>query len=179
MSEPFLGQITLFGFNFAPRGWALCDGQLLPISQNEALFSLLGTMYGGDGRTTFGLPDLRGRVPIHAGKAPGLSNYPQGARGGTETVTLSIDQMPAHSHGATTTIRGHADPGNARAPGGNTWAESDDRDYTDQAPSEELHSGNAQTTIQDTGGSQSHENRQPYIVVRYCIALVGVYPSRS
>ena len=177
MAEPFLGQISLFGYSFAPRGWANCDGQLLAISQNTALFSLLGTTYGGDGRTNFGLPDLRGRVAIHTGNGPGLSNYALGAKGGTENVTLSVSQIPAHSHGATTTIRGHADPGNSRAPGGNTWAESDDRDYTDQAPSEELHSGSAQTTIQNTGGGQSHDNQQPYLVVRYCIALTGIFPS--
>jgi len=100
-SEPFLGEICWIGFNFAPRGWALCDGQLLSISQNDALFSLLGTTYGGDGRTTFGLPDLRGRSPIHVGQGPGLSNYQWGQKGGVETVTLTINQMPSHTHAIT------------------------------------------------------------------------------
>jgi len=136
--DPFLAQITMFGGNFAPRGWAYCDGQLIAISQNSALFSLLGTTYGGDGRTTFALPDLRGRVPIHAGTGPGLSTYRLGARGGTETVTLNTLQIPSHSHAASFTPTGGGGGGAATAtvkavtgannqtddPTGNFWAQS-------------------------------------------------------
>jgi microcystin-dependent protein len=179
MSEPFIGQISLFGFNFAPRGWAHCNGQILQISQNTALFSLLGTTYGGDGRTTFGLPDLRGRVPIHPGQGTGLSNYAWGQRGGAENIPLNVQQMPAHNHVATTTIHGFSGPGNDRSPEDHAWAESDDRDYTDQAPDVDLGSASAQTTIQATGGGQAHENRQPYLALYFGIALQGVYPSRN
>jgi microcystin-dependent protein len=175
-SEPFIGQIQMFGFNFAPRGWTTCDGQLLPISQYQALFSLLGTIYGGDGRTTFGLPDLRGRVAIHMGQGAGLSNRPIGSRGGSETVTLTVGQIPSHNHIATA----HAtdERGNAETPGGNVWAKkARDDDYSTDPPAVTMNA--AAVTIGNTGSSQSHENMPPFLTVNFSIALVGLYPSRN
>ena len=163
MAEPFVGEIRLVGFSFAPRGWAFCDGQLLPISQNNALFSLFGTTYGGDGRTTFALPDLRGRVPIHKGQGPGLSRYVQGQKGGAETVTLTVAQIPAHSHNHSGNLR----------PGDNPVGTSNAVDVRQNiAP-------NATFNSQNTGGGQSHENRPPYLVLNFVVALVGLYPSRQ
>ena len=182
MSEPFLGQIMMVGFNFAPRGWALCDGQLLPIAQNTALYSLLGTTYGGDGRTTFGLPDLRGRVAIHTGRGPGLSDYPQGVKGGAEVVQLSTAQMPSHAHGVSATAKATASDGNQSTPDGHTWA-ADPRGatkiYSDATPDKDMKAGSVVATAQNAGGSQVHENRPPYQVVRFVIALVGIFPSRD
>lgn len=159
--EAFIGQIIMFGGNFAPRGWALCDGQLLAISSNSALFSILGTTYGGDGRSTFGLPDLRGRAAIHPGNGPGLSNYRLGEKGGVENVTLTTAQIPSHDHGVTV-----AEPKN----GGLVSVASSDSDQKKPLP------GGA---IGKTGGGQGHENRQPYQCVNYIIALQGTYPSRN
>lgn len=175
-SEPFIGQIQMVGFNFPPRGWANCDGQLLAISSNTALFSLLGTMYGGDGRTTFALPDLRGRVAIHIGNGPGLSNYSQGQKGGAEFVTLSVNQMPSHSHNAR--LRGTDDRGDQATPGGNSLAsKSRTNIYSSSAPDVDLVADSVQLT--NSGGSQAHENRMPYLGVRHVIALQGIFPSRS
>lgn len=171
MSEPFLAEIKLFGGNFAPRGWAFCEGQLLPISQNSALFSLLGTFYGGDGRTTFALPDLRGRVPFHPGRGPGLSSYQIGQRGGAETNTLSINQLPSHSHGNN---MASAAEGDSNDPAGKLLAKSDARAYTATGPAV-ASAGNTA----NSGGGQAIDNRQPYIAMNYIIALQGVYPSRS
>ncbi len=165
--EPFIGEIKMFGGNFAPRGWALCDGQLLPISQYSALFSILGTTYGGDGRTTFGLPDLRGRVAMHAGNGPGLSPRNLGRKAGSETVTLTTNQMPSHHHGL---VSGNAN-NEAQAAGHLIGKEGR---YANSVGST-MH----QASIQNAGGGQSHENMQPYLVVNYIIALQGVYPSRS
>jgi microcystin-dependent protein len=174
MSEPFIGQIQMFGFNFAPRGWAFCDGQLLPISQNTALFSLLGTTYGGDGRTTFALPDLRGRVPIHEGQGAGLSDYRLGQRAGAETTTLSIANLPAHNHAAS--AAGPA--GNANDAIGNIWA--DDAGVSSATYSSGAASGTMRAdAIGNTGGGQAFDNRQPYLTVNFCIALVGLFPSRN
>ena len=122
--ESYLGQIQMFGFNFAPRGWAFCDGQLLPIAQNTALFSLLGTIYGGDGRTTFGLPDLRGRVPVHLGQGPGLANFTIGQKGGFATTTLSVQQMPLHAHAAQTTVHAGSATSDSGDPEDNLWGAS-------------------------------------------------------
>ena len=170
---PFLGQIMMFGGNFAPRGWAMCDGQLLPISQNSALFSILGTTYGGDGRTTFGLPDLRSRSPMHAGTGPGLSPKTLGAKGGHETFTLTTNQLPSHSHSLV------ADNKNAKqtSPVGNYLAISDGVDiYRDDIDSPSaLNAG----SIGNTGGGQSVNNESPYQVVTFVIALTGVFPSRN
>ncbi len=172
--DPFLGQTILFAGNFAPRGWAFCDGQLLSISANSALFSILGTTYGGDGRTTFALPDMRGRVSVHPGTAPGLSNIRLGQRSGTETVSLSVSQIPAHAHlvGCTSTL------GNQDSPVAHIPAAEDVPTaslWSDQAPNGTMNSG----VIESTGGSQPIDNRQPYLGVNYIIALQGLYPSRN
>jgi len=167
--EPFLGQIQLFGFGWAPTGWALCNGQLLSISQNTALFSLLGTTYGGDGRTTFGLPDLRGRAPIGQGQGPGLSNYDLGQVGGEEGVTLNINEMPSHGHGVTGSSGATSKSPAGLAPGfvngGAAYAAPDG-------------TGMANNMINNTGGNQPHDNMQPYLGCCYCIAVEGIYPSR-
>jgi len=169
---PFIAEIIMFGGNFAPRGWALCDGQLLPISQYSALFSILGTTYGGDGRTTFALPDLRGRVPIHPGHGPGLSDYRLGQKSGAETVTLTVAQMPSHNH----TMGISEEDGNSNEANGNLLATA--------TAGLMYHNGNADGTlnansIRNTGGGQSHTNIQPYLCVNFIIALQGVFPSRS
>lgn len=171
MSEPFVGEIRMFAGNFAPRGWAFCDGQLLAVSQNDALFSLLGTIYGGDGRTTFGLPDLRGRVPIHAGSGPGLSPRRLGAKAGAEKVTLTVNQMPSHSHSVQTASAGGND-----SPQGNTFAPGSSPSYAAGAPSpsSQFPAG----IMSKVGGSRSHTNLMPFLCINYIIALVGIYPSR-
>ena len=167
MSQPFYGQIQPFGFNFAPRGWAMCNGQILPIAQNTALFSLLGTTYGGNGQTTFALPDLRSRVPVHFGQGPGLSNYDLGQQGGGETVTLTAAEMPVHTHGATgsSTFTTKNPGGKVPAPGGAYGTPAD----TSMDPA----------MIQAAGGSQPHANIQPYLAINWCIALEGIFPSRN
>ncbi|KJZ17564.1 phage tail protein [Loktanella sp. S4079] len=168
--EPILGQVIMFGGNFAPRGWAFCDGQLLPIASNSALFSLLGTTYGGDGRSTFGLPDLRGRAPIHAGTGNGLSPRQIGQRVGREDVTLTVAEMPAHGHGvmASSSAADSVRPSNDYLASANIYSNEPGR----------LNELGTQT-ITPTGGSQPHENMQPSLVINYIIALQGVYPSRS
>jgi microcystin-dependent protein len=174
MSDPFIAEIIMFGGNFAPRGWALCDGQLLPISSNSALFSILGTTYGGDGRTTFALPDLRGRAAIHPGSGPGLSTYRLGQKAGVENVNLSINQIPSHTHQA----KAFAGAGNKNTAAGSAW--SDDAGvswaaYSSSSPNADMHSG----AIANAGGSQPHTNIQPVLCVNFIIALVGVFPSRN
>jgi len=175
MSIPFLGQITMFGGNFAPRGWAFCDGQLLSIAQNTALFSLLGTTYGGDGRTTFGLPDLRGRLPVHAGQGPGLSNIPIGAKAGTEQVTLSATQIPSHTHA----LQADNNVGTTPQPANQLLAEFPQTfpvdPYNTAAPTTPMNAN----AIDHTGGGQAHDNVQPFLCVNFIIALQGIYPSRS
>ena len=166
--NPFIGQILMVGFNFAPEGWALCNGQLLPIAEYTALFSLLGTMYGGDGRTTFALPNLQGRVPIHQGESSGTSSYAIGMSGGVEKVTLLVNNLPAHNHTANcnTALGSNIDPAK------NFWA---------GAPSY-LGSANSQmaaTAIGSTGGNQPVTVVQPFLCVNFIIALQGVFPSRA
>ena len=194
MAEAFIGEIRAFGFNFAPRSWAMCNGQLLAISQNSALFSLIGTFYGGDGRTNFKLPDLRSRVPMHFGQGPGLSSYSIGQFGGLETVTLTQNQMPSHTHvgntsgftvtfpastaNATTdtpgpTVRMGKTVGQERSPASNIYTTGTADTNLGEFPA----SGNL--TIDNTGGSQAHENRMPYQVINYCICLQGIFPSRN
>ncbi|HKK74358.1 MAG TPA: tail fiber protein [Saprospiraceae bacterium] len=170
MSEPFVAEIRIFAGNFAPRGWAFCNGQLLPVSQNTALFSLIGTTYGGDGRSTTALPDLQGRAPMHPGRGPGLTTRRLGERGGEEIVTLTEAQMPNHNH----TMMGT------------------DRDVDDNKPQDtsygagtfQYQSSSNLVTMNDAmlpsaGGSQAHNNMQPYLAINFIIALVGLYPSRS
>ncbi len=184
-SDPFIGQISMFAGNFAPRGWAFCDGQLLAISQNSALFSILGTTYGGDGRTTFALPDLRGRVPMHKGHGPGLSNRPLGVKIGSETNSISILQMPSHTHNATTTgntqINVSTENGEESSPNGQYIASGNNIFVDSPTPNAYLAgvSSNTTTTIQNTGANQPINNIQPSIAINYIIALVGIYPSRQ
>ena len=182
MSEPFVGEIRPFGFNFAPRGWALCDGSLLSISSNSALFSLLGTIYGGDGRSTFGLPDLRGRTALHMGDGPGLTNRPIGQKTGAEDNFLSVNQLPSHDHVVTATARCKHTAGNTNDAVGHVWADdagAASATYSDLAPDNNMSAAAIETTCSAVGNGQSVNNMQPFLVVNYCIALVGVYPSRS
>ncbi len=173
MSEPFVGQITMFAGNFAPRGWAYCDGQLLAVSQNDVLFSLLGTIYGGDGRTTFGLPDLRGRIPIHQGGGPGLSNRNLGSKSGAEQATVTAPQLPTHSH----TFQASTTTGDQSNPSGACLASSANmRLYRDVGTSANLA---PETAITKFGGSQAHTNVAPFQCINYIIALFGIYPSRN
>ena len=176
MSEPFIGEIKLGGWNFAPRSYAFCDGQLLAISKNSALFSLLGTNFGGDGRTTFGLPDLRGRVAIHAGHGPGLSDRRLGAKSGQEAVTLTTAEMPPHNH--PTTLRAENRNGNLDDPTGAMLAKSAGN-YRAQVAADDVSMDPAAIVAGNTGGGQSHNNMPPFQVVSYVIALQGIFPSRS
>jgi len=171
MSSPFIAEIIMFAGNFAPRSWAFCDGQLLAISQNNALFSLLGTTYGGDGRVTFGLPEMRGRVSIHPGNGPGLSAYQLGERGGQENVTLTENQLPSHAHPTLNNAVNNV-PNTANA-SGNTLANGSF--YSTDAPD----SATQPSTTGNAGANQSHGNIQPYVCVNYIIALQGVFPSRN
>jgi microcystin-dependent protein len=167
VTQPFIGTIMLFAGNFAPRGWALCEGQILPISQNTALFSILGTTYGGNGTVDFALPDLRGRVPVGFGEGPGLSEYDLGQVGGAETVTLTESELPAHSHNQPATAAAET----TNRPNGAVPAEGGV--YAGTSDGSEL----AATTA--AGGSQPHENRMPFLTVNYVIALEGIFPSRN
>ena len=182
MSDPFVAEIRIVGFNFAPLGWALCNGQILPISQNTALFSLLGTNYGGDGKSTFGLPNLQGSVPIHAGggQGPGLSPYVVGQTGGKQTVTLLSSQLPAHTHGAqfSTTAGSLPSPTNnawAKPPGGGHGQPAAEQAYSTNAPNAAM-SGAALSSV---GGGLPHNNMSPYVVMNFVIAMQGIYPARS
>jgi microcystin-dependent protein len=177
VSEPFIGQIILFAGNFAPRGWAFCEGQLLPIAQNTALFSILGTTYGGNGQTTFALPDLRGRVPMQPGNGPGLTPHSLGEASGSETVTLLSTQIPAHTHA----LGAHGGQADASSPDGAVPAVAVDPNT--QQPLN-LYSATVTTTMAPTavgiaGGSQPHQNMQPYLCLNFIIALEGIFPSRS
>jgi microcystin-dependent protein len=171
MSNPFIGAVSLFAGNFAPRGWMFCQGQLLAISQYSALFALIGTTYGGDGQVTFGLPDLRGRLPIGQGQGPGLSNYVIGQSLGSETVTLTPNQMPGHSHGVT----GNSSPG-VSGPAGATWAVGSGVAAYGGAAS--LQAMNA-TSISSAGGNQPHNNVMPSLALNFIIAVEGIFPSRN
>lgn len=172
MSEAFVGEIKMFAGNFAPRGYAFCDGQLLAVSQNDALFSLYGTIYGGDGKTTFGLPDLRGRIPLHQGQGPGLSSRRLGSKGGAERETLTVNQLPSHRHtvegsnnmATNETLNGHVLSGSV---GGNFYNNT-------ASTSAQLENG----VVANTGGSQSHNNMMPTLCIHFIVALVGIYPSR-
>jgi microcystin-dependent protein len=170
---PILGEIRNFGFNFAPRGWAQCNGQIMSIAQNTALFSLLGTMYGGNGVQTFALPDLRGRVPIGMGAGPGLTNRVQGEEAGDETTTLATNNLPAHSHA----LNAKVGIGNQATPSGHLLAASDQRNS--QFTSAGADTTMAATSVGSTGSGTPINNMQPYLVTNYCIALEGVFPSRN
>jgi microcystin-dependent protein len=177
MSEPFLGEIRMFGFGFAPRGWALCGGQILSIAQNTALFSLLGTNYGGDGKTTFALPDLQGRVPMHWGQGPGLTDRALGESSGIETVTITSSEMAAHTHSP----QAASGAGNQYGPAGGFWA-SDAGGAAFYAPTAntQMNSGIVGNAGGNgTGASNPHNNLQPYRAVNFCIALEGIFPARN
>jgi len=169
--DPFIGQIIFFAGNFAPRGWAFCNGQLLSVAENTALFAILGTTYGGNGQTNFALPDLRGRVPVHPGHGPGLSNYALGQQAGTETVTLGITQIPSHGH--TFTPGCSSDPPNSQTPDNNVPAALDSQAYGSEANAN-MRPANSSTA----GGSQAHDNLPPYTCVNFIIAVEGAFPSR-
>jgi len=165
MSEPFLSEIKLFAFGQVPKGWALCNGQLLPINQNQALFSLLGTIYGGNGQTTFALPDLRGRIPIHLG-----AGFTQGQRGGEEAHTLTTAELPPHGHATT----GSSNAPILLSPANALWATQTAESYSSN-PDTTMHP----SAVGPVGGSQPHENRAPYLVLTYGIALQGIFPTRN
>jgi microcystin-dependent protein len=169
--EPFLGEIMLVPYNFAPRGWAFCSGQILPIAQNTALFSLLGTTYGGNGQTTFALPDLRGRCAVSAGQGPGLSSYDLGEVTGVENVTLLPTQLPQHSH----TVNALDDDAGTAIPTNNVLANIAAKGYANKAPNAAM----SPAMITGGGGNQPHNNIQPLLTLNYCIALEGVFPSRN
>lgn len=173
MSEPFIAEIRIFAGNFAPRGWAFCNGQLLPIAQNTALFSLIGTTYGGDGRSTTALPNLQGRAPMHPGRGPGLTARRLGERGGVETVTLSEAQMPNHTH----TLEASPAPAD-QDDAGSTTVLGTSAGANIYGPPNNLQELDNQT-LQPTGGSQAHNNMQPFLAINFIIALVGLYPSRG
>ncbi len=191
MSQPFIGQIALFPYDFAPHGWAFCQGQILPISQNTALFALLGTNFGGNGTTTFALPDLRGRVPIGAGQGPGLNNYTLAEQAGSETKTLLLSEMPSHTHvvslsNVTAVANVKNGLGNKQSPVGNVPAAEASgvtATYSNASPDAVMAntavtlSGNP--TVSPTGSSHPFDLRTPYLVMNYCIALQGIFPSRN
>lgn len=174
MSEPFLGEIRIMSFNYPPKGWAFCDGQTLSINQNQALFALLGTFYGGNGINTFQLPNLQGYVPIHAGTVPFANEYTQGQTGGEQNHTLIANEIPAHTH----QVHCYSGPALTQNPAGNTWARdaaSITSPYGKASPGGQMNPG----TITTAGSSQPHLNMQPYLVLSYCIALTGIFPSRN
>jgi microcystin-dependent protein len=173
MADPFVAEIRIFPFNFAPRGWAWCDGQLLPLSQNTALFSLLGTTYGGDGKSNFALPDLQGRAPMHPGQGPGLSLHSLGETGGSETVTLLESEIPAHSH----TLRANTiDQADTNVPSANAaFAQSAGGTLYQTSQNSQL----APEAAAPAGGDQPHNNLQPYLTLYFNIALQGVFPPRT
>jgi microcystin-dependent protein len=171
VADPFVAEIRIFPFNFAPKGWAWCDGQLLPLSQNTALFSLLGTTYGGNGKSNFALPDLQGRAPMHPGQGPGLSLHDLGEVGGSETVTLLESEIPAHSH----TLRGDEDDGTFKTPQGMLVAGGNQMYLTNTAPNAIM----APEALAPAGGDQPHNNLQPYLTFYFNIALQGVFPPRG
>jgi microcystin-dependent protein len=173
MADPFVAEIRIFPFNFSPRGWARCDGQLLPISQNTALFSLVGTTYGGDGKSTFALPNLQGSAPMHPGQGPGLSNHFLGESGGSDTVTLLDSEIPTHTHSLLT----QNVPANVRAPSPNVGLSRSSGGFA-YGPTDSLVSMAGQT-INPAGGSQPHNNLMPYLTFYFNIALQGVFPPRS
>jgi microcystin-dependent protein len=172
MSQPYVGEIRMFGGNFAPAGWAFCSGQLVAISENEVLFNLIGTTYGGDGVQTFGLPDLQGRLPIHMGTDPSTgTTFIIGEKSGTETVTLTTSQIPSHAHNA----MGKSANGNQPGPGGGVWATSSLNQFATAAADTNLNV----LAIANDGGNQPHENMMPFLCVSFIISLFGIFPSQN
>lgn len=176
--DPFVGEIRAVGFNYAPPGWALCDGSTIPIRSNTALFSILGTTYGGDGQQTFRLPDLRGRAIVDAGQGPGLSAYPLGMVTGTEATTLDLNSLPPHTHGLSP-LTVHDGPGTASSPSGTLLANSAEYQYGEEPGPGTMAAGMVKGTAAAAGGSQAHPNLMPFTVLTYIIALTGIFPPRS
>ncbi len=171
MAEPFLGEIRMFGGDYAPVGWALCDGRLLSISEYDTLFSLIGTTYGGDGQTTFALPDLRGRIPLHQGKNPSTgTTYLIGEKNGVESVTLTVPQLPAHTH----TVHASSQPGTQNSPANAVWAKNAQL-YSTSAPDGLMNA----SSLSSVGGNQPHSNLMPFTVINFIIALDGIYPQQN
>jgi microcystin-dependent protein len=183
MSQPFVGEIKIHACSFAPRGWQFCQGQLIPIQQNTALFSLLGTQFGGNGQTTFGLPDLRGRTPIHKGTGPGLTQHLMGEMSGTENVTLLATEMPMHTHATVTTavLPCSNIPGNTDSPAGNFPAANENSENFSSTAEVNAAMGGlvVSQSLASTGNGQAHSNMPPYLVLNFCIATQGVFPSRN
>jgi microcystin-dependent protein len=175
MADPFVAEIRIFGFNFAPTGWATCDGQLLPISQNTALFSLLGTIYGGNGQSNFALPNLQGRAPMHPGQGPGLSSHDVGEAGGSSTVSLLASEIPSHSH----SLMGAGSTATKTAAVNNSFARGSAILPYRAPPVGATLATLAAEAVSVAGGDQPHNNMMPYLTMNFCIALQGVYPSRS
>jgi microcystin-dependent protein len=173
MSESYVGEIRMFAGSYAPQGWAFCDGSLVSIAENDVLFTLIGTTYGGDGVNTFGLPDLRGRVPIHQGAGPGLSTRTLGEAGGEETVTLTTPQIPAHNHAA---LANNAS-GNADTPANNFWAAS--ATTTQYVPGDQANTAMGANAIVFAGGNQPHDNMLPFTTISFIISLYGIYPQQG
>lgn len=169
MSQPYIGEIRIFAGNFAPAGWQFCDGTLLPISENDTLFNLIGTTYGGDGQNTFAVPDLRGRIPVHMGQGPGLNNYVMAQAGGVEQVTLTVPQIPNHSH----PVMASMDVPVGSTPDGNVTGQAAAKFYRAGTPAVAANLG----AVSSVGGSQPHSNMQPYLCVSFIISLFGVFPS--
>ncbi|MBI5074542.1 MAG: phage tail protein [Nitrospirae bacterium] len=174
MADPFVAEIRIFPFNFAPKGWAWCDGQLMPLSQNTALFSLLGTTYGGDGKSNFALPDLQGRAPMHPGQGPGLSLHDLGETGGTETVSLLESEIPSHAHAL---MAQNSSLGTTASAGGNSYARPASGSLYDGTSLSNV--AMSDSAITPAGGDQPHNNMMPYLTFYFCIALQGVYPPRT
>ena len=181
MSTPYVSEIQIFAFNFAPKGWQLCNGQLLAISQNQALFSLLGTTYGGNGITTFALPDLRSRMPKHFGPGAGIGNYVQGQASGSENVTLLANQIPSHTHTATTTaaLPCQSKAGDNDSPVGIFPAAHESANIYSTANNANFGAPTVSTVVSPTGGNLPHSNMPPYLVLNFCIATQGIFPSRN
>ena len=175
MADPFVAEIRIFPFNFAPKGWAFCDGQILPLSQNTALFSLLGTTYGGDGKSNFALPNMQGNAPMHPGQGPGLSLHDLGETGGSETVSLLESEIPSHSH----TMRASSDTADNNSAAGNLSAKPLGRGNNLYITSTTPLVTMAANALAPAGGDQPHNNMQPYLTLNFCIALQGVYPPRT
>jgi microcystin-dependent protein len=170
MASPYIGEIRIVSFPFAPKGWALCNGQVMPINQNQPLFALLGTTFGGNGQTTFQLPDFRGRAPVHAGSQPGTPSYSPGQMSGEEQHTLTLSELPAHTH----TAMGSSATNTLGSPSGNFWATG-----PSQYAASPINTAMAQNAIAPAGGGFPHDNRSPYLVLNFIIALTGIFPSRN
>jgi microcystin-dependent protein len=175
MADPFVAEIRIFPFNFAPKGWAFCDGQILPLSQNTALFSLLGTTYGGNGKSNFALPNLQGSAPMHQGQGPGLSLHDLGETGGTETVALLDSELPSHAH----SVQAVATAGTTTSPAGAAWGVAHAARGQALYASPTGASGTMAGAFMDTGDEQPNNNMQPYLTLNFCIAMQGVYPPRT